>query len=252
MKTTKLIISISTTLLSTITFAQSLPVDKNARLTAGLLATFEASGYVGKDKVGVMPLFLYDNHRLYIEGTEAGVYGYKDDKHWLRGGLTYDLQSFNPDDTEFKTLNKRKASVNAHASYMYITPVGGFELKMATDVLGKSKGQIITLAHRSKFDLLDNKLELYPKFGVAWHSANYNDYYYGVSANEAIKSGIAQYQAKSGYSPFASISAKYQLGEHVGLFAHQRLEWLSSSQKSSPLTDDKLQSSTHLGLTYRF
>lgn len=254
MKTTKSILFAISSLLPTLVLAQSLPIDKNQTLTAGVLATFSDSDYAVDNKVSALPSFSYDNNRFYIEGIEAGVYAYKDKQHWLRGGVTYDSRSFNPKDAyqDLKNLDKRKASVNAHASYMYITPVGGFELKLATDALGHSDGQTVTLAHRSRFNLLDNKLTIYPKLGVAWHSANYNQYYYGVSAQESTKSGINQYTAKADYSPFVSVSAKYKLGKHLGVFAHQRIDWLSTSQKNSPLTDDNLKSTTHIGLTYQF
>lgn len=253
-KTTHLAPIITISLISPLVFAQSLPINKNETLTIGALATFNDSDYATKNKVGALPLFLYDNNRLYIEGTEAGFYAYKDNKHWLRGGLTYDGRSFDPNDAtqNLQGLQRRKTSVNAHASYMYITPIGGFELKATTDVLNHSNGQSITVAHRSKFDLLDDKLTLYPKLGVAWRSAKYHNYYYGISVQEAANSSTNSYTAKSGYSPFVAISAKYKLGQHLGVFAHQRIDWLSAAQKNSPLTDSNTKSTTHIGLTYQF
>lgn len=242
-------------LTGSVAFAQSLPIDPNASLTAGMLAVFNDSDYATDDKVGVLPLFLYDNNRLYIEGAEAGVYAYKDEKHWLRGGITYDGRHFDPSDAKtqtLKTLDKRKTSINAHASYMYITPVGGFELKASTDILDRSDAQTVSFAHRSKFVLMNDQLTIYPKFGVTWHSDDYNAYYYGVSAKEATKTGLSPYSAQSGYSPFVSVSAKYQFNKRWGLFGSQHMEWLSSAQKNSPLTDGKIKSTTRFGLTFQF
>lgn len=240
---------------SSTVYAQSLPINPDAPLTAGVLATFSDSDYAVDNKIGVLPSISYDNNRLYVEGIEAGVYTYKDKKHWLRGGITYDSRHFDPNDAKtqtLKALDKRKASVNAHASYMYITPVGGFEIKAATDILDRSNAQTISLAHRSKFVLMNHQLTVYPKFGVTWHSDDYNEYYYGVSAKEATKTGLSPYQAQSGYSPFVSVSAKYQLNKRWGLFGSQRIDWLSSTQKNSPLTDDKIKTTTHFGATFQF
>lgn len=242
-------------LVSVTTFAQSLPTDPNAKITAGVLATFGSNGYAVDDEVSAAPLVLYDNNRLYAEGAEFGVFPYKDNKNWLKVGLTYDGTSFNPKDANtpaLHSLDKRKSSVNAHISYMHITPVGGFEVKAMTDVLGHSSGQKITLAHRSKFELLDEKLTIYPKFGVTWQSDKYNEYYYGVSANESARSSIRQYTLKDSIAPFVAISAKYKINEQWGLFGNQNAQWLSSDQKNSPLTDDNINLSTNVGVTYTF
>lgn len=236
-------------------FAQSLPTDPNAKLTAGVLASFGSSGFAVDDKLSAVPLVLYDNNRLYAEGSDFGLYPYKDDKHWVKVGLTYDGTNFDPQDAKspaLRTLDERKSSVNAHASYMYITPVGGFELKASTDVLDRSGGQKIALAHRSKFTLLDDKLTLYPKVGAVWQGSDYNNYYYGVSEAENQRTGAQKYIAKSSTAPFVSLSAKYQFSEHFGVFGNQNVQWLSSTQKDSPLTDDSVDVATNVGLTYTF
>ncbi|MDO4895885.1 MAG: MipA/OmpV family protein [Moraxella sp.] len=224
-------------------------------LTVGALASFGSSKYAIDDKVSAVPLFLYDNDRFYIEGTEMGTYPLKNDTHWVRVGVSYDGTNFDPNDAKqpaLRGLDKRKSSVNAHASYMRITPIGGFEAKATTDILDKSGGQTLSLAHRSRFKLNDNKLTIYPKFGLKWHSNDYNDYYYSVSNQESTRTGVSQYTAKSSISPFVSVSARYQLFDKVGLFANQQVEWLSSTQKNSPLTDDTIDTITNVGITYGF
>lgn len=235
----------------------ALPICSFAKdtLTVGALASFGSSEYATDDKVSAVPLFLYDDDRFYVEGTEAGVYALKTNQHWVRAGLNYDARSFNPHDgktAQLKSLDKRKSSINAQASYMYITSVGGFEIKASSDVLDKSGGQTLSLAHRSRFVMLDDKLTIYPKFGVLWHSDDYNNYYYGVSEREANRTGLRPYTAKSSVSPFVSVSARYKLSNKVGVFAHQGVEWSSSAQKNSPLTDDSLSTTTRVGLTYDF
>ena len=239
----------------TLAHAGSLPVKQDEKLTAGVLVGFGSSEYHVDDKVSVVPLFLYDNNRFYLEGAEGGFYPYKDDKHWLRVGASYDRQQFTPRDANtdaLKQLDKRKTSANAHISYMYISPFGGLEVKAMTDVFDRSGGQMVTLAHRGRFILADDKLTIYPKVGVTWQSKDYNQYYYGVSAEESARSGIAAYNTKDSFSPFVSVSAKYKLAGNVGLFANGRMDWLSSTQKDSPLTDDSSKSSVNIGLTYDF
>ncbi len=232
---------------------KSLPVNKDARLTIGASATYNADAYRTDNSLIVLPQAFYDNNRLYIEGAELGAYPYKDDKHHIRVGLSYDGRSFDPSDadsSELKLLDKRDASALAHVSYMRVTPVGGFRAKLTTDLLGKHDGQTLSLAHISRFSHGD--LTVYPSVGVTWQSKDYNQYYYGVSAAESARSGVAAYEAKSSWSPFISATAQYQATDHVSVFANQRLEWLSSTQKDSPMTDGSLSSTTRLGVNYRF
>lgn len=58
--------------------AQTLAVEKDAPLTVGALASIHQSAYHVDDKITAVPLFLYDNNRFYLEGTDAGFYPYKE------------------------------------------------------------------------------------------------------------------------------------------------------------------------------
>ncbi len=233
--------------------------DKNSGyldgFTIGALASFGSDAYATDDKVGVLPFVRYDSDYFYVEGTEAGFYAYKDDKNWFRTGVGYESRHFEPDDANtytLKALDERKSSANMLLSYMRITPIGGFEIKAGTDMMDRSGGQTASLAHRSRFTFVDDKLTIYPKFGVNWYSQDYNQYYFGVSQTESVRTGVSAYEAKSSYSPFISISGQYQFSDRIGAFAHARTQWLSSTQKDSPLTDDDMDIGVNAGLTYTF
>lgn len=103
--------------------AQTLAMEKDAPLTVGALASIHQSAYHVDDKITAVPLLLYDNNRFYLEGTDVGFYPYKDNKHWVRVGISYDRQHYNSKDAKtaaLQSLNKRQSSVNAQVSYMYI------------------------------------------------------------------------------------------------------------------------------------
>ncbi|MFC0820796.1 MipA/OmpV family protein [Moraxella marmotae] len=238
---------------TTVAHAQSLPVDNNAELKIGINTTYNATAYASKNPVSVLPQAFYDNHRVYIEGAEAGVYPYKDAKHHVRLGVSYDGRSFDASEADsdaLKQADKRKWSALAHASYMHLTPYGGLKIKATTDLLDRHDGQTVTLSHLSKFS--KDAWTIYPEFGATWQSKDYNQYYYGVDAEQSQRSGLSRYDAKAGWSPFITATANYQLTDNISLFANQRIEWLSDSQKDSPLTDGKIDSKTRLGFNYQF
>lgn len=239
--------------LATINPDAQLPIDDQARLTLGINATYHDSAFGAKNDLTVMPQAFYGNNRWYIEGSEAGFYPYKDANNHVRVGLSYDGRNFNPKDAKtdsLKSLDKRQWSVAAHASYMRVTPYGGFKVKVTTDTLGRSDGQTVSLSHLSKFK--KDKLTVYPEFGITWQNRRYNQYYYGLSAAESDRSGLPAYDARSGTSRFATVTASYQLTDQISLFGNQRFEWLSTAQKNSPLTDASMDSKTRLGVNYKF
>lgn len=230
-----------------------LPIDKDARLTLGVSATYNATAYQADNNISFFPVGSYDNNRLYIEGAEAGFYPYKDSNDQVRIGLSYDGREFNPKDANvaaMKDLDKRDWSVLAHASYMHITPYGGFKIKATTDVLSRHDGQTVSLSHLSKFT--KDKLTVYPEFGAVWQSKDYNQYYFGVSADESGRTGVDRYDAESGVMPFVAATATYKINDRISVFGNQRVEWLSSTQKDSPLADGSVDSKTRLGVNYTF
>lgn len=232
------------------TYAQ-LPTDRTAKMDIGISLGYTANACDTKDTLSVAPYAFYDNNRVYIEGGEAGVYAYKDNKHHLRAGVAYDGRSFDPDDANppLKQLDKRKAHVVAQANYMLITPIGGFRTKVAKS-LGDNDGTVISLAHVSRFN--HNKTTVYPSFGIAWYDKKYNNYYYGIDHQESGRAGLPAYTAKSGVSPFVSVTAFHDITDKISLLGSHRMEWFSSTQKDSPMTDSNLQSTTRIGVSYKF
>ncbi|MFW2177051.1 MULTISPECIES: MipA/OmpV family protein [unclassified Moraxella] len=235
--------------------AESRPIDKNARLKMGANASFNQYAYAQDNDVTFMPQAFYDNNRVYIEGAEAGMYGYKDAQNEWRLTLGYDSRQFNPEDATkapLKGLDEREWSVMAGSSYMRITPYGGFKVQAETDALGRNKGTGVKLAHLSKFKLLDDKVTVYPELGLQWFDDKYNNYYFGVSQQESTKSGVAKYQADSSVSPYLNVSASYAITPKWSAFISQNVEWLSDEQKDSPLVEDNINSKTKIGFNYQF
>ena len=147
-------------------------------------------------------------------------------------------------------LDKRKASAAAGLSYLRRTPVGGFRLQVATDVLDKSGGNTARLTYLAK--ITKDKLTVYPSIGFEYHDADYNNYYYGVSAQESAKTGVAAYESNNSLNPYINISANYDFNERWAGFANQSLSYLPNEQYDSPMVDSRTDATTTLGLLYKF
>lgn len=251
-KTTFLALLLLSTQSIASTTSQSLEKDPDAELKLGAGVSFKVNAYHADNDISIVPLAFYDNNVWYAEGAEAGFYSYKDNTHHARLGLSYDGHGFDNDDAKgnYKALNARKSSVLAHASHLYVTPFGGIRAKVATDILRKHKGSTVSLAYLSRFKIGDTTL--YPSFGAVWQSQSYNNYYYGITTDESARSGLPNYAAKAGVSPFVSLTANHDLNDKIALFGNGRMEWLSTSQKSSPLVKDDTETTITLGAMYRF
>ena len=235
-------------------FKNNLPTDRDAVLSVGVNVMAVKSAYDLEDstEIKVLPGVFYDNNRVYARGAQAGAYIINDGTNQLAAYAQLDGSEFDPDDatSALQGLDKRKASAAAGLSYLRRTPVGGFRLQVATDVLDKSGGNSARLTYLAK--ITKNKLTVYPSIGFEYHDADYNNYYYGVSDAEAAKTGVEAYKSNNSLNPYINISANYDFNDKWAGFANQSLSYLANEQYDSPMVDSRTDSSTTLGLLYKF
>ena len=235
-------------------FKNNLPTDKDAILSVGVNVMAVKSAYDLEDStdIKVLPGVFYDNNRIYARRAQAGAYIINDGTNQLAAYAQLDGSEFDPDDATgaLQDLDKRKASAAAGLSYLRRTPVGGFRLQVATDVLDKSGGNTARLTYLAK--ITKDKLTVYPSVGFEYSDADYNQYYYGVSDTESVKTGIAAYTANSSLNPYINVSANYDFNERFAGFANQSVSYLANEQYDSPMVDSRTEATTTLGLLYKF
>ena len=120
----------------------------------------------------------------------------------------------------------------------------------STDVLGYSNGVIVDASYSYPFRL--SRVALVPTVGLQWTDVNYNDYYYGVAASEARKSGFSEYTPDGCVSPYAGVTARMQFTDHVSGFASARALFLNQEITDSPMVDTSEKYSLSLGVMYKF
>ena len=148
-------------------------------------------------------------------------------------------------------LDKRKAGVSANLGYSLNTGYGSLQTGISQDISGKSKGTQIDAQYGYTWEV-SPQFAITPAVGATYASKKYNQYYYGVSAQEAARSGLSAYNAKGGINPYIDLSAQYQISPHISTFAGARAEQLSGAVKDSPMTDKKTEYSGMVGATYNF
>ncbi|WP_445114942.1 MipA/OmpV family protein [Acinetobacter sp. WZC-1] len=219
-------------------------------LSVGVNYSVDFQPYKGHGSYqSVLPTFFYDNNRVYVQGDEAGLYLLKNSRDQLALNVYYDSHSYDPAG-ELHLLNKRKWSVMSGASYLHITPYGGFKVGVGTDVLSRNKGTVVTASYLA--ELHHRQWSFYPEFGLQWNDAKYNQYYFGVSDAEALQSGIAHYQPKQSIHPYASFATSYHVSKQLSVFSTVDLSYLSDEQYKSPMVRRRTDISPSFGISYTF
>jgi outer membrane protein len=171
----------------------------------------------------------------------------------LSVNVSYLSQSFDAsenDDSRMRLLDDRDSSMTVGAAYSLRGDWGQTKLEFSADVLDTNNGFIADASYAYPFRL--SFLKLKPFAGIEWTSENYNDYYYGVSSGESNRSGLREYAANGGFSPYMGLSVKYGLTEDIDMRLSGKIKKLSGEITDSPMVDKDVTSSFAFGLSYSF
>lgn len=236
--------------------ASAVPNMVQAELSLGLAYNTGVSPYKSYDhQWAVVPLIDFENNWFYIRDLSAGFKFHNSESLKLAVFLGYDPMSFDHGqsaDRSLRRLNNRHEGILVGGDVQWTSPVGHFSLSLGGDISGHSQGLLGRLAYIYSLDF--GTIEFVPQLGAYWSSASYNDYYYGVSGPESLKSGLAGYEAGSALSPFLGLTIDVVLDpeEHWEIFCYGETAFLPSTVKNSPMVNRSRTYSLTTGLTYTF
>ncbi|AHG20383.2 hypothetical protein Z042_12640 [Chania multitudinisentens RB-25] len=200
-----------------------------------------------------IPIVTYQGERFFISGQGAGIHMFNTDTHSVDFTVSYSSLSFKPsdsDDLAMKKLDKRRATAMAGVEYQYHAGWGTVSGEVATDILGYSNGVVIDVGYQYSFQF--GKWQWVPSAGIKWQSRSFNDYYFGINQQEAQRSNLHEYQAKSDISSYLSLSSYYAINDNWQLFLSGHYEQMSDAVKDSPMTERAYSLSVATGFLYKF
>ena len=124
------------------------------------------------------------------------------------------------------------------------------DIKISGDILGESNGILVDVNAAKRFQI--QRLGITPMIGVTWSSANFNDYYYGISAAESARSGLEEYEADSSVTPYARMVFDYSFNDHLSIWLEGSVRHLGSEVKDSPMVEDSVRLGFGGGVNWRF
>lgn len=123
------------------------------------------------------------------------------------------------------------------------------------DVSGEHEGYLFEFGPSYSYSPMD-KLRLGASLSTTYASEDYNQTYFGIDADNALRSGLAQYDADGGFKDVSiGITAMYQLNDQWGVMGIARYTQLIGDAADSPIVDDEGSRGQMLvggGVSYRF
>ncbi|SEH19130.1 outer membrane protein [Sphingopyxis sp. YR583] len=99
---------------------------------------------------------------------------------------------------------------------------------------------------------LSTRLTVTPTLGATWADRKHNDGYFGITAAEALASGLPAFTAGSGFKDVsAALTTSYRLSDRLTLSATGSVTSLLGAVKDSPLVMKQTQPFGILTLSYR-
>lgn len=217
-------------------FAQGQAADGGAGLV------WIRSPYKGHDDYYIpFPSFQVETKYFFIKELKLGFYLYRDDMddHELTLGITPGFTMFNPDKTDdyrLSLLNRRKMAADVYLQYLRRYEYGTVGAKVYMDALGNADGFGADVFY--KLPIFINQLTLTPGVGLSYLSGDRTDYYYGISREEALRSGLAYYHADFSITPYVFLETSLLLENGWNFFANMQYSFLSNEITDSPMIEN--------------
>lgn len=233
--------------------AQAAPGER-PRSSLGLAVVAQKSPYAGYDTdVLPVPVINYEGRKFHFRGGSIGYTLFDNEKTEVSLLAKPHVMRFkrkDTDDLQLRQLDNRNLSAMAGAAVRHTAPWGVLQANVLAEVSGHGGG--IAADAKYAYPIPTGKVVLIPGVGVNYASSALNDYYFGISAEEAQRSGLARYRAGSGVAPYMDVTALMPLGAHWTATASLRRTLLSSAVKDSPMTRGDHMDTALLALTYGF
>jgi len=207
--------------------------------------------YIGTDpKLFPIPVVGLRYKRWFVQGIRGGYDVLR--KGAFTGSVFAQARfaGLEPEASPFlEGMETRKKSADAGGELVYRGRPIGFRAGFIADMLGRSKGQELSLLAVTGAPL--GRLLVLVGAGPRWVSANRIDYYYGVKGEEA-RPWRPAYEGAATWNFDINLTVRLKISEKWRLFTLVNREGFGSGIRNSPLVDQDAAYSLVTSLTYDF
>lgn len=202
----------------------------------------------------VIPIVGYEGEHFFMRGFSAGYrLNPLGSTHNFVFRAVYDPRTLKPDDSDnasIRLLDERESTVFGGVSYQLLTMVGLFETTAGTDIGGKHNGLYAEAAWR--LPIRRNGWGFTPSLGYAYNSDKINNHLYGVSKEEAQRSGLEAFDADKDGQYFIGLSAYMHVTPNLRLGGGVRYTNLEGDLEKSPIIESGVNTTATVTAVYLF
>lgn len=200
------------------------------------------------------PVLFFDNKLFYVRWVRVGMYFMGQSGEAFSWGASITAQprtlGYKSSDAPILTgLEERKSSWEAGVALSAEYKSYFAELVFLHDILDASNGYIA----RSEIgdSIKTGNWNFFPSLLVIYHSESFNDYYYGVRAEEATLERPA-YKADAGFDFGVQTYISYAFDEQWSALVNLRADYIDDTAYDSPLVDEHHIYSGMVSVLYTF
>ncbi|MGF1907292.1 MULTISPECIES: MipA/OmpV family protein [Aliivibrio] len=228
---------------------------KISQWSIGAAAAYSPSFYKETpSNTTVIPMIGYEGEHIFLRGFSGGYRLYPiGSPQNIIFRFVYDPRTFQPEDsknTEMQQLDERKSTVLGGVSYQMITHIGIIEFTGGTDVGRAHNGLYAEAAWR--LPIRGKGWAVTPSFGYSYNSQRLNNHLYGVSAEEAQRSGIEEFDADWDGQFFIGLSTYFHVTPNIRVTGGLRYVNLEGNLEQSPMIEHTTSSTGNVGIAYVF
>ena len=228
-------------------------LDEPGSAGLGFLYRIEESPYLDAgQRSDLLPLYLYEGERLFLNADRAGIKLVDDDAQRLDLFLARRMEGFPMDDVPevLEGMTPREAGGDLGMRYRYDAPWGTLRATALHDVTGASGGGELRLGYSHTWR--GERWVLRPDVTVSFRSADLNNYYYGVEPGEATPERPA-YAPGSGTDFTVGLYGTHDFLQNWRLIGGVAVTAHDSVVRDSPIIrDDRFNPALFVGTVYDF
>ena len=202
----------------------------------------------------VIPMVGYEGEHLFLRGFTGGYRLFPvgtPQNIIFRFG--YDSRTFKPEDSDniqMQKLDERKATILGGVTYQAITHIGLFEIGAGSDIGNTHNG--IYAEAVWKLPIRRKGWAITPSLGYSYNSERLNNHLYGVSAEEAQRSGIEEFDADWDGQFFVGLSTYFHLTSNIRVTGGLRYVNLEGNLEKSSMIEHTASTTGNVGIAYVF
>ncbi|NQD35947.1 MipA/OmpV family protein [Permianibacter sp. IMCC34836] len=225
--------------------------------TVGLGAAISESEYYQQpEQLNGFPLVVYHGDRFFFEGTSFGYQLTQSEQLTVSLAGDLDFRQYDPEEArraDLAALDERKAGVLAGVRLEYrIGAADTVTAGLLGELTNRHHGRVAELGWKHMFDFGFENSQVFSQIGLRMVDADYNDYYFGVSAAESTRSGLAAYTPGAGNDLSVGGGVMHNFANDWQAMLMLYVRRYDQQVSDSPMVENASITGGFVGIGYRF